>query len=95
MACEEGMTVGALIERLQNEPLSAPVFVMRQSAPLEVPAVLPIDEVVPAVVRAISVGGYSYLADRASGRYAGQQNAVILAFEYTLPPALKPCESEA
>lgn len=95
MAYEEGMTVGELIERLQNEPLSAPVFVMRQSAPLEVPAVIPIDDVVPAVVRSIPVGRYTYLADRASGRYAGQQNAVILAFEYTLPPALKPCESEA
>lgn len=94
MSKEEGMTVGVLIEQLQKEPLNAPVFVMRRLAPLEVPAVIPIDAVVPAVVRPTFGGPYTYLADGARDRYEGQQNAVILAFEQTLPPSLQPFENQ-
>jgi uncharacterized iron-regulated membrane protein len=89
LEADEGMTVRALIERLQKEPPEAPVFVTRGYATHEAPAVAPIDFVLPAVVRAAPSEAYTHVADRARGRYEGQQNAVILAFAKTLPDPLQ------
>lgn len=91
---DEGLTVRALIERLQKEPPDAPVFVNSRHATLETPAVAPVDVVLPAVVRPVSSEPYAYLADRARGRYEGQQNAVILAFGRTRPGPLQPFGSQ-
>ncbi|XAI97154.1 hypothetical protein [Dolichospermum phage Dfl-JY45] len=93
LRADEGVTVRALIEQLQKEPPDAPVFVISRLATIDVPAVEPVDLVLPAVVRAVpseSMFGYTYLGDRARARYEGQQNAVILLYARKRPDPLQP-----